>query len=281
MAGIRIVTDSASDLPRALADEQRITVVPLTVRFGDEELADGRDLTPKEFWARCDTSSALPETAAPSPGAFEAAFRNAAANGYEGVVCPTISSGLSATFQSAQLGAEAAADAIPVRVIDTKSVSMGEGLIALAAARFASAGKGLDDVAGAAEDALARTKLYATLDTLENLKKGGRIGAAQALFGSLLSIKPVIEVRDGVVEAESRQRTRSKSLAYLVDKVRQHPEIEQLAVMHGQAPDLEEFLDLLDAVHPRDKVVVGDVGAVIGAHTGPRVLGVTFLTSGR
>ena len=120
--------------------------------------------------------------------------------------------------------------------------------------------------------------MLATLDTLENLKKGGRIGGAQAFLGSMLSIKPVIEVRDGEVHPESRQRTRSRALAYLVDKVRQLGTVECVAVMHGDAPDIDEFLDNLSSLYPRDEIMVGDIGAVIGTHSGPRVMGVVFQT---
>jgi DegV family protein with EDD domain len=276
MAGIRVVTDSACDLPSALAEEHTIDIVPLTIRFGEEELVDRRDLSPKEFWARVENSPVLPETAAPSPGAFEEAYRRAAAAGCPGVVCCTLSSALSATYQAAVVAAQAVADLIPVRVVDTRAVTLSEGMMAVAASQVAAQGKGIDDVYGAAQDLVPRTRLFATLDTLENLKKGGRVGGAQALIGSLLSIKPVIELRDGVVEAESKQRTRSKSFRYLIDKVREHETVENLAVMHGEAPDIDEFLDLLAAVYPREKTTLGDVGAVIGAHAGPRVIGVTF-----
>jgi DegV family protein with EDD domain len=276
MAGIRVVTDSACDLPAALAEEHEIDIVPLTIRFGEEELVDRRDLSPKEFWARVDSSPVLPETAAPSPGAFEEAYRRAAAAGCPGVVCCTLASGLSATFQAATVAAQAVADVIPVRVVDTRSVTLAEGMMAVAAARVAAQGKGIDDVAGAVQDIVIRARLFATMDTLENLKKGGRIGSAQAFFGSLLSVKPVIELRDGAVEAESRQRTRSKSLRYLVDKLRQYDRVENLAVLHGDAPDIDEFLDLVGELYPRDEIILGDVGAVIGAHTGPRVIGIAF-----
>jgi len=276
MSPIRVVTDSACDLPQEMADELGIEIVPLTIRFGEETLVDRRDLTPTQFWQRVHGSPVLPETAAPSPGAFEEAFRRAAADGADGVVCVCLASALSATFQSAQLGARAVEDTVPVRVVDSRTVSLGQGLMAVAAARMARQGKGLDDCLGAAEELVARTRTFAALDTLENLKKGGRIGSAQALLGSVLSIKPIIEIADGKVEPESKQRTRSKSLRYLVDKVRQYPRVEDLAVMHGDAPDVEEILDLLGAVYPRDDIIVGQIGAVIGAHGGPRVVGVTF-----
>ena len=276
MAPIRVVTDSACDLPPALADQHHIEIVPLTIRFGDEELVDRRDLSPQEFWARSSRSPVLPETSAPSAGAFEQAFRKAADEGADGVVCVTLSSALSATHQAASLAATSVGDTIAVKVIDSKAVTMAQGLVAIEAATMAAQGKGLDDVAGAAEDLSSRTRVFGALDTLENLKKGGRIGGAQALIGSLLSIKPVIELRDGVVEPESRQRTRAKSLRYLVEKVKENGAVENLWVMHGEAPDVEELLDLLDAVYPRDDILVGDIGAVIGTHAGPRIIGVIF-----
>jgi DegV family protein with EDD domain len=276
MAGIRVVTDSACDLPQALADQHGIEIVPLTIRFGDEELVDRRDLSPKEFWARSAESPVLPETAAPSAGAFEEVYKRLAGEGADGIVCVTLSSALSATHQAASLAAKSIGDDLPIRVVDSKAVTMAQGLMALAAAKLGEGGADVDQAAQAVEDLVARSRIFATLDTLENLKKGGRIGAAQALFGSLLSIKPVIELRDGVVEAESKQRTRSKSLRYLVEKVKEHGKVENLVVMQGEAPDLEEFLDLVGAVYPREDVIVGDIGAVIGTHAGPRVMGVVF-----
>jgi DegV family protein with EDD domain len=281
MPGVRVVTDSACDLPNDLAVELGIEIVPLTIRFGDEEFVDRRDLSPKQFWARCATSPVLPETAAPSAGAFEETFRAAKAAGADGVVCINLSSKLSATYQAAQMAANTLEGELPVRVVDSLSVTMGLGSIALTAARLAAAGKSIDDVAGAAEDLVRRTRVLGTLDTLENLKKGGRIGGAKAMLGSMLSLKPVIWVVDGVVEEESKQRTRSRALRYLVDKVAEQAKqgIEGLAVMHGDAPDLDEFLDLLDTHCPRDDIVIGDIGAVIGTHAGPRVMGVAYHTT--
>ena len=160
-------------------------------------------------------------------------------------------------------------------------LAMRAAAIAIAAAKLAAAGKSIDDVAGAAEDLAPRTRVLGTLDTLENLKKGGRIGGAKAMLGSMLSLKPVIWVVDGLVEEESKQRTRSRALRYLVDKVAEQATlgIEDLAVMHGDAPDLDEFLDMLDAHFPRDEIVIGDIGAVIGTHAGPRVMGVAYHTT--
>ena len=276
---VKVVTDSSCDLPDALVAELGIDVVPLTIRFGSEELVDRQDLTPAEFWKRCASSAELPSTAAPAPGAFEEVFRKAAAGGAEGVVCVNLSSKLSATGESAQAAARAVADVVPVKVVDSLSVTLGQGMIAVESARRAAAGASLEEIVALADDMARRTKVYGSLDTLEYLKRGGRIGAAQALLGSILSIKPVIEVVDGKVEPGPKVRTRSKSLQWLADRVGSFSGIENLALLHGDAPDVDALLDLLGRHFPRDQIVVGQLGAVVGAHTGPRTIGVAFQTA--
>jgi DegV family protein with EDD domain len=276
MAAVRVVCDSSCDLPASTLAEWRMEIVPLTIRFGDEEFVDRQDLTPQQFWARCKTSPILPETSAPSPGAFEKTFRDLKADGADGVVVVTLSSKLSATEQAARLGAKALEGELPVNVVDSLSATLGQGMIGLAAARAGAEGKSLDEVTRIAEELVPRTRLYGALDTLENLKKGGRIGNAQALLGSMLSLKPIVELQDGTVEAGAKVRTRTRALRYLVDQVRDNPGLENLAVLHGDAPDLDEFLAMLDPLYPRDQIVIGDLGAVIGAHAGPRTIGVVF-----
>ncbi|MGI9033510.1 MAG: DegV family protein [Acidimicrobiales bacterium] len=273
------MTDSSSDLPDELAKASRVTVVPLSIRFGDEELVDRRDLSPAQFWARCAASPVLPETSAPSPGAFEAAFRSAAEGGARGIVCVTLSSKLSATIQAAQAAAAAVEARVPVRVVDSRSVTMGLGMIVLETAR---AGIASDDVGSVAEHAVelaGRTRVYGTLDTLENLKKGGRIGAAQALVGSLLSIKPVIEVRDGAVVPGPRQRTRARALAWLADRVAADAPTGDVAVISGQAPDVDVLKALLGRTVASERLVMAELGAVIGTHAGPRTIGVAYQAS--
>jgi DegV family protein with EDD domain len=260
---IRVVTDSSCDLPQSLIDALRIEIVPLTIRFGDEELVDREELSTNEFWHRLEHSKLLPETAAPSAGAFEAKFRELYARGATGIVCINLSSHLSATMQAAQVAAAAVSNDVPVQVIDSQSASMGLGNLCLTAARRAADGD--------------RTKLFATLDTLEFLKRGGRVGNARALLGTVLSIKPVIEVRGGIVEEAGKVRTRSKALKELAAKAAEG-KIEHLAVLHGNAPDLDELLALLEPIFPRDDIITGVVGPVIGTHAGPRVIGVTFQT---
>ncbi|MDQ1359397.1 MAG: fatty acid kinase fatty acid binding subunit [Acidimicrobiaceae bacterium] len=277
MPGIRVVADSACDLPDDTVARHRLTIVPLTIRFGTEELAD---VGPKDFWVKCHQSSVLPATAAPAPGAFAAAFRQLAAEGADGIVCINLSGKLSATGQSAQAAARELDGEVQVEVVDSTSVSLGQGLLVLGAARTAEEGKGLAEVAAYVTGAAPRLKVYGVLDTLENLKKGGRIGGAQALLGSMLAIKPVIEIRDGVVHEESKQRTRGRSLHYLADKVNEAAKagkVQELAIMHGDASDIDKFIDLVAVAVPREQMLVGLVGAVIGTHAGPGVVGVAWI----
>src|SRR3954468_640427 len=279
MPAVKVVTDSAADLEDDVAADLDIAVVPLSIRFGSEEYVDRVTLSPQEFYDKMATSSALPETAAPSPGAFEQTFRAALEAGAPGVVCVNLSGALSATIQSAQNAARAIAESgadMPIKIVDSRSVTGGLGSQVVAAARAARDGATVDDVAALAEDMVARTRVFGALDTLDNLKKGGRIGNAQAFLGSLLSIKPLIEIRDGVVHEAGKPRTRGKALRQLVDKLRESGEVENVNVLPGLAPDVDELLDLVSDVVPRDQITVGIIGATIGTHGGPRVAGITW-----
>ena len=278
--GVRIITDSACDLPEALVDELGIRIVPLYIRFGDDELVDREDLTTSQFWARCASEEQLPSTAAPAPGRFETTIRELAAEGATGVVIIGLSGALSATLQSAELGAAAVGDLLPVRIVDSRTVSMGLGSIVVACARAGRDGGSIDDVEALARDLVGRCQVWGALDTLENLKKGGRIGGAKAMLASVLSIKPIIEVRNGVVEEGGKQRTRSKAIAFLVDKVRQNatsPGISHLSVLHADCSDVDSFVEQLRGVYDGE-ILVGDIGAVIGTHAGRGTIGVSFFT---
>ena len=273
---VRIVTDSACDLPEAACSELGVEVVALTIRFGEREYVDRVELSTEAFWREVQSASALPETAAPSVGAFEETFRRLADDGADGIVCINLSAGLSATMQSAQVAAKALDGQIPIEVVDSESASMGIGNLAVYAARRAQSGATVDEIVREVEDRRSRQHVFATLDTLEFLRKGGRIGGAQAMLGSMLSIKPVIEVREGVVEQAAKVRTRSKALRYLVDQI---PEgkVEAISVLHAMAPDLDEFLAMMEPKVPDAEVMVGTIGPVIGVHTGPRVIGIAFV----
>ena len=275
--GVRVVTDSSCDLPVARAAELGIEIVPLTIRFGDQEFVDRVELTNDEFWRKVATSDVLPETAAPSAGAFESTFQRLAADGADGIVCINLSSRLSATMQSAQVAAKALKGTCPVEVVDSLSVSMGLGLQCINAVRMAGEGAELDAVARAIDDQARRTRLFGALDTLEHLRRGGRIGAAQALLGGMLSIKPVIEVRDGAVAEAGKVRTRSKSLKLLADKVAAATNPQQVFVFDAQAPDMDEMVELLAPTVSRDQIEFGTIGPVIGTHAGPRTIGVGWV----
>ena len=273
---VRVVTDSASDLTDEEASALGITIVPLSIRFGEEELIDRIELGADEFYARMAASDGVPGTAAPPPGAFKTAFDNCFEDGANTVVCINLSSGVSATLEAAEIGARELGDR-DIRIIDSRSVTGGLGTMVLAAGRTANNGASAEEVVSVVESLKQRTYVYAALDTLENLKKGGRIGSAQALLGNMLSIKPIIDFSSGVVEEAAKLRTRKKSLVWLRDKLAEHGDrVENLSVMHAQAEDIEDFLELLATVVDPSTTRVGSLGPVVASHAGPGVVGMSF-----
>ncbi len=273
---VRIVTDSACDLPEPVCEELGIEVVPLTIRFGDREYVDRKELSVDAFWRELAASSVLPETAAPSVGAFEETFRRLSDDGADAIVCINLSARLSATMQSAQVAAKTLDGVTPIEIIDSFSASMGIGNLVLHAARRARAGASMDEIVREVEARREREHVFAALDTLEYLRKGGRIGGAQAMVGSMLSIKPIISVLDGAVESAGRVRTRSKALRFLIDQI-PVGKVEIISVLHADAPDLDEFLAMLAPAVPDAEVTVGSIGPVIGVHTGPRLMGIAWI----
>ena len=272
---VRIVTDSASDLDLDEATSLGIDVVPLSIRFGNDVFLDREELSSDEFYRRMAESDDLPQTAAPAPGAFQEVFRRRLAEGADSIVCICLSSGVSATMESAELAARETEG--EVRIVDSRSVTAGLGAMVIAAAEAAAAGAGAHEIVGLVEDMRERTHVYGAIDTLENLRKGGRIGNAQALLGSLLSIKPLIDISSGVVEEAGRQRTRRKSLAWLRDKVAEHAdEIETLSVMHAQADDIGYLTEMLAPIVDPSATRVGVIGPVVASHGGPGVIGLCF-----
>lgn len=274
---IRIVTDSASDISLEEAEDLGIEIVPLSIRFGEAEYTDLVDLSVSDFYQKMAESDLLPSTAAPSPGAFEAAFKRCAEAGAEGVICINLSLALSATGQAAQLAADALANTLPVKCIDSKSITSGLGTIIRKAAAAAKDGGSMDEIVALVDNLASRTRIFATLDTLENLKKGGRIGGAKAMLGTMLQFKPCLDLSSGEVVEAGRQRTRKKSLIWLKEVLESEGEISELSIIHGDAPDLEEFATLISDIIPIDQIRINQLGAVIGTHGGPRVLGVTYL----
>jgi DegV family protein with EDD domain len=276
VARIRVVTDSASDLPADVVARLDIDVVPLTIRFDQDEFSD---LSPAEFWAKCKVAKSLPETSAPSPGAFQAAYERARDAGFDGVIVLTLSSLLSATHQSATLGAESLGSAFPVRVVDTFNVSMGQGLIAIDVAEAAAEGADLDALVTRSNEAMAKIGVVATLDTLEHLIKGGRIGGAKAFLGQVLAIKPMIDVKAGVVAEAGRQRTRAKALAAVAQVARNHAPLGRLALIQGASSDADvaTLVSLVSDIPTQFPLIVADIGPVVGTHAGPGIIGLTWI----
>jgi len=267
---VRIVTDSACDLPQRVADELGIEIVPLTIRIDGHEYVDRADLTPAEFWAKCAASPNLPETAAPAPGHFEAAYRRLAADGATSVVAINLSAALSATMQSAELAARGVADTIPVTVVDSQQCTLGLGAIVMDCARLAAGCASHQAVVDRARDLATRTKVWGALDTL-----GGRIGGAKAMLASALAIKPIIEVRDGNVEQGGKQRTRCKALAFLVETLVNAGPVENLMVINADCSDVDAFVEQLRP-HYAGEIVVGDIGPVVGSHAGRGTIGIAY-----
>jgi DegV family protein with EDD domain len=273
---IRVVTDSSCDLPVELAVTHGIEIVPLTIRFGDLEIADRVQLTQARFWENLRTSSDLPETSAPSAGSFRDRYASLAAEGAEGIVAICLSSSLSGTYQAAVIAAEQTT-AIPVKVLDSRNVSMALGFQVLEAGRAAARGENLEQVAAAALAARDRTNFVVALDTLDYLQRGGRIGTAQAFLGGLLNIKPLITMESGVVAAVGRVRTRSRALAALVERAAELGAVEEVAIVTGDSPDVEAFRQQLSALIPAH--LIAGIGPVVGTHSGPGVLGFAYRLS--
>jgi len=277
MHRVALVTDSASDITPQLAQALDVTVVSLLVYFGDEELR-AVDLPPDQFWARMTAPGAtLPRTAACSPADFQAAFEGWFEQGAEAIICVTVGGKLSATLKSAQIAAEQLKDR-EVHVIDSDCASMGQVLLLQVAAGLRDAGEPAAAIAARVQERVVDLKFYVALETLEYLRRGGRITTAQAAIGSVLSVKPIISIEDGVVVQADRVRTRSKARERLLELITSRP-LDRLAVLHGMAPDIEAFAAELTAragLEP-DRVTVAAIGPSIGPHVGPGSYGAVCL----
>lgn len=270
---IRVVTDSTADIPEALMREWDLAMVPLLVQFGDETLRDRVDITHQEFMRRLVGAKVLPTTSQPTPSAFEEQYRALADEGAEGIVSVHISERLSGTIGAARVAAEAVADRVPVEVVDSRSTSLGLGFIALAAAKAARAGADLAGVAAAARQMIPNIHIIFFADTLEYLMKGGRIGRAAAIAGSILALKPLMRLDEGMVVPHERTRTRSKAIDGLVNFVADFPQIQQLGVLRSGDVDPAVLLDRLAHYFPRERIIVSEVSPVIAVHLGPGALG--------
>lgn len=280
MANIAIVTDTSSDLLPEQASAAGIRLVPLSVSFDDETFQAGIELRNEDFYPRLTApGAALPRTAAPNPQQFEAAYRDALDGGADGVVCVTLSQKLSATYSSAVQGAKVFEPGI-VEVVDARTTTHALAMIATDAAALARGGASQADVVARVGDLVGRSHLYFAVDTLEYLQKGGRIGRASALLGTVLSIKPILFVEDGAVGTADKLRTAAKARARLLELVSERP-VERATVLHTITPGVEAFRDEFAALVglAPEAVDIGLVGPVAGTHVGPGMYGVALIAT--
>jgi DegV family protein with EDD domain len=280
LSRVAIFTDSASDLDPAIAAAEGIGIVPLLVNFGSESFRSGVDLSTADFWERMVApDSPFPTTAASSPGEFKEAYEAAFAAGADAIVSVHVGGTLSGTIKSAQI----ARDMLPdreIHVVDSRSVSMTQGILSLLGARLAAEGRSAAEIAEVLASRAADLRIYVALETLEYLKRGGRISGTQAAIGTLLSLKPIIRLQHGVVDTIDKVRTRTKARERLIGLICERP-IERLSILHTISPDVEAFRDAVLArapggLDPAD-VSIDLVGPSVGPHLGPGCVGAAIL----
>lgn len=274
---VKVVTDSVADLPYEIVKELGITVVPILVRFGEMVYRDNIDLTAERFYDRLEHSKVFPVTSVPAPAAFSEAYDKLAEQTDE-ILAIIISSKLSGTYEVALQSIGLMKAKCRVQVVDSRWGAMGEGFIVMEAARAAQAGASLDEVADVARKTIPRVDLLCTFDTLEYLRRGGRIGNGQALLGSLLKVNPILTLRDGLAEPVGRPRSRAKAIESLYRFVVSYSSIEELAVEEAACSDeAEALVKRLGARFPEERIHRAKLTPAIGTHTGPGTLMVAVL----
>jgi DegV family protein with EDD domain len=275
---VAILTDSAADLLPEEVAAGRIAVVPLSVSFSDAMYQPGVDLSVEEFWVRLTAPGApFPKTAAPSSGLMQAAFERAFREGAEAVVCVMLSGGLSATVQSARIARTALPDR-EIHVVDTRWATIPQGMLVLLATEMAAEGRAAREIAAELERRIPDLHAFVAVDTLEYLRRGGRISTAKAALGMALSVHPIVTVVDGELEQVERVRTRGRARQRVIELMTALP-AERLTVLHTQGPDVERFADELARAtgFDRSRMAIRMVGATIGAHLGPGAVGAAAL----
>lgn len=274
---VKIITDSTSDLTTDMAREFGITVIPLYVHFGNEIYRDGVDLTTEEFYKKLVQSKVLPATSAAAPGTFAETYDRLGEETDE-ILAIILSSKYSAAYEAAVQGKELRKGKARVEVIDSMLSVGALGLVVISAAKAAQAGAGLNEVIDVARSSMRRVDVRMAFDTLEYLKRGGRIGTAQAFLGSILKVNPILAIKDGNTEAVTRARSRAKSMDYLCEFALSFPHIEEMLVEDATTPDEAEMLvERLSARFPKERIYRTKVSPVVGTHVGPHVLGVSVL----
>ncbi|MGE0227213.1 MAG: DegV family protein [Dehalococcoidia bacterium] len=276
---IRIVTDSTCDLPLELVAEHGITVVPLIVLFGDEALQDGVDISAERFFKRLVRESKLPTTSQPSPAAFRAAYERLRDEGATEILSIHISGKLSRTLESARQGAEGV-DGVRVVHVDSELATLALGMGVVRAAEAVAAGHSLDETATIVRSHFQRTHTLFLVDTLEYLRRGGRIGRAQEIVGSLLKVKPILSLQDGEVVPVGRARTKQKAIEEMLRRAAEFRPIAETMAVHASTPDdLKYLVERLHGLAPQARLTVGRITPVIGVHAGPGLLACAVVTA--
>ena len=274
---VKIVTDSLGNIPSEIAEELGITIIPIYVCFGTETYRDGVDLTTEQFYEKLMHSKILPTTAVPPLGDFVRVYDKLAEESDE-ILVITISHKLSATYEVALQAIELMKRKRRAEVIDSSTVLMAEGLMVIAAAKAAKAGANFDEVVNVTRNNIGRVDFRMAFDTLEYLKRGGRIGTAQAFLGSILRVNPILTMKDGYTEAVARTRSRAKAIDYLCNFAMSFSHIDEMAVEDATTPDEAEMLvERLGSKFPKESIYRTKVSPVVGTHVGPHVLGVSVL----
>ena len=269
---IKIVTDSTADLPPQLARELGITVVPVYVRFGDEVYRDRVDISEDEFYHRLLHDPIHPSTTQPSPQDFVDVYKDLAQEA-DGIISIHITSKLSGTYNSALNGKELVGEGCPIEVIDSQALSMGLGQLAIVASTIAESGKNLQEVVEGVKQVIPSIHLLGLLDTLKYLALGGRIGKVQALLGSVLSVKPLLTVKDGELVPVGRVRSRTKGIDMLFDFVKNAVDIQDVAIVHNTTPDeAQALIERMGSILPKERIILARLGPALGVHAGPDIL---------
>jgi len=273
---VKIVTDSSADLPDQLIEELGVAVVPLYVRFGEEVHRDRVTISEDEFYKRLESDPVHPTTVQPGPQDFLEVYQKVS-EGADGIVSIHISSKLSGTCNSALMAKDMLGGECPIEVIDTQAVTMGLGLIVIAAAEMAKAGESMDKIVAEAKKAIPQIHLLAMFDSLKYLLLGGRIGKAKALLGSILNVKPIISLKDGEVVPAGQARNRSKGMEKLFDFAENTAGIQDLAIVYNTMPEeAQTMAERISSIFAREKIRMAKIGPALGVHMGPGMLIVVY-----
>ncbi len=277
MSLVRVVTDSTADVPPDVAERLGITVVPAYIQLGNTSYRDGNGLSREELYSRMPDMQVVPTTAVPPAHEFASVFRKLAEDTDE-IVAVTLAATLSGMYSVARLAAQEITNA-KVHVVDSLQVTMGLGWMVIAAAEAAAKGRSAEEITGLLEEMKPRVRVYAVLDTLRFLRQSGRVSWARAKAAQILQVKPILEVYMGQVGSVGQTRTRRRALDRLIELVREAGKIERLAVIHTLAPDLEDLRQRLAGLPSPKKLLTSAATTIIGAHVGPRALGVALVAS--